>query len=181
MVIRAAGAWRQFYCRVCGWYFLETHGTVFFGSRAAVPMLLLVLAALGQRVLTRAQSPVGLSRQALLFLVCHNFCLVHASLRLPLDTPQATRGTGSPRRWQERTPVTLAPARKCRCGHWADRPRLAAARGSCSTGCRPRSSHSLWHNRPCPWSVSWPCLSAETSVDRYFHRVKMSPISQVFD
>jgi IS1 family transposase len=66
------------------------------------------VAALGRRVLTRAQSPVGLSHQALLFLVYYNFCLAHASLRLPLGTPQATRGTGSPRRWQERTPAMAA-------------------------------------------------------------------------
>jgi IS1 family transposase len=66
------------------------------------------VAALGRRVLTRAQSPVGLSHQAMLFLVYYNFCLAHASLRLPLDTPQATRGTGSPRRWQERTPAMAA-------------------------------------------------------------------------
>ncbi len=66
------------------------------------------MAALGRRVLTRAQSPVGLSHQALLFLVYYNFCLVHTSLRLLLDTPQPTRGTGSPRRWQERTPAIVA-------------------------------------------------------------------------
>jgi IS1 family transposase/transposase-like protein len=66
------------------------------------------VAALGRRVLTRAQSPVGLSHQAMLFLVYYNFCLVHASLRLPLDTPQATRGTGSPKRWHERTPAMAA-------------------------------------------------------------------------
>jgi IS1 family transposase len=66
------------------------------------------VAALGRRVLTRAQSPVGLSHQAMLFLVYYNFCLVHASLHRPLDTPQTTRGTGSPRRWQERTPAMAA-------------------------------------------------------------------------
>jgi hypothetical protein len=64
--------------------------------------------ALGRRVLTHAQSPVGLSHQAMLFLVYYNFCLVHASLRLLPDTPQATRGTGSPKRWQERTPAMAA-------------------------------------------------------------------------
>jgi len=66
------------------------------------------VAALGRRVLARAQSSVGLSRQALLFLVYYNFCLAHASLRLPLDTPQPTRGMGSPKRWQERTPAMAA-------------------------------------------------------------------------
>jgi len=66
------------------------------------------LPALGRRVMTRAQSPVGLSHQAMLFLIYYNFCLAHASLRLPLDTPQATRGSGSPRRWQERTPAMAA-------------------------------------------------------------------------
>jgi IS1 family transposase/transposase-like protein len=66
------------------------------------------VAALGRRVLTRAQSPVGLTHQAMLFLIYYNFCLAHASLRLPLDTPQPTRGTGSLRRWQERTPAMAA-------------------------------------------------------------------------
>jgi hypothetical protein len=89
---------------------------------------------LGRRVMTRAQSPVGLSHQALLFLIYYNFCLAHASLRLPLDTPQSTRGSGPPRRWQERTPATLAPARKWRCGRWPDRPRLVAARDLALSG-----------------------------------------------
>ncbi len=44
----------------------------------------------------------------MLFLVYYNFCLPHASLRLLLGTPQATRGTGSPKRWQERTPAMAA-------------------------------------------------------------------------
>ena len=66
------------------------------------------LPALGRRVMTRAQSPVGLSHQAMLFLIYYNFCLAHASLRLPLDTPQVTRGSGSLKRWQECTPAMAA-------------------------------------------------------------------------
>jgi IS1 family transposase len=85
--------------------------------------------ALGRRVTTRAPSPVGLSHQTALFFIYYNFCLAHAALRLPLETPQPTRGSGSLKRWQERTPATLAPARKCRCGRWSHRPHLVATRG----------------------------------------------------
>jgi IS1 family transposase len=54
----SGGLWRQFYCRVCGRYFLETHGTVFFGRREAVPLLLLVLAALVEGMGIRAAGRV---------------------------------------------------------------------------------------------------------------------------
>ena len=54
----SGGLWRQFYCKVCGRYFLETHGTVFFGRRQAVPMLLLVLAALVEGMGIRAAGRV---------------------------------------------------------------------------------------------------------------------------
>jgi transposase-like protein len=44
----SGGLWRQFHCKVCGRWFLETHRTVFFGRRQTVPILLLVLAVLGE-------------------------------------------------------------------------------------------------------------------------------------
>jgi IS1 family transposase len=53
------------------------------------------IAALGRRVLKRAQAPFGLGQQTSLFLVYYNFCRSHASLRLPLAEPQPTRGKGS--------------------------------------------------------------------------------------
>jgi hypothetical protein len=66
------------------------------------------IAVLGQRVLKRAQAPVGLGQQAILFLVYYNFCLEHHSLRLPLAEPQPTRGKGSFKKWQQRTPAMAA-------------------------------------------------------------------------
>ena len=38
----------------------------------------------------------------------YNFCLPHLSLRLPLPEPLPTRGAGSPKRWQARTPAMAA-------------------------------------------------------------------------
>jgi hypothetical protein len=52
------GPWRQFHCKVCGSWFLETHGTVFFGRREAVPLVLLVLAALVEGLGIRAAGRV---------------------------------------------------------------------------------------------------------------------------
>jgi len=66
------------------------------------------LAALGRRVLKRAQAPVGLEQQAVLFLVYYNFCLEHRSLRLPLAEPQPTRGKGSFKKCQKQTPAMAA-------------------------------------------------------------------------
>jgi len=48
------GLWRQCHCKACGGYFLETSGTVFFGKRQAVPVLLFVLAALVEGMGIRA-------------------------------------------------------------------------------------------------------------------------------
>ena len=54
----SGGLWRQFHCKVCGGWFLETHGTVFFGRRQAVPILLLVIAALVEGMGIRAAGRV---------------------------------------------------------------------------------------------------------------------------
>jgi IS1 family transposase len=61
--------------------------------------------ALGRRVIQRAHSPTGLSHQVDLFLIYDNFCLPHTSLRLPLDTPQPTRGNGSLKQRDDCTPA----------------------------------------------------------------------------
>jgi IS1 family transposase/transposase-like protein len=66
------------------------------------------IAALGRRVLKRAQAPVGLGQQVVLFLVYYNFCLEHNSLRLSLAESQPTRGNGSLKKWQKRTPAMAA-------------------------------------------------------------------------
>jgi IS1 family transposase len=52
------GLWRQCRCKACGCYFLETSGTVFFGKRQAVPVLLFVLAALVEGLGIRAAGRV---------------------------------------------------------------------------------------------------------------------------
>ena len=52
------GLWRQCYCKACGCYFLETTGTIFFGKRQAVPVLLFVLAALVEGLGIRAAGRV---------------------------------------------------------------------------------------------------------------------------
>ena len=44
-------------------------------------------------------------QQLVLFHAHHNFCLPHASLRVPLVAPVPTHGTGSAKRWQPRTPA----------------------------------------------------------------------------
>ena len=52
------GLWRQCHCKACGCYFLETTGTVFFGKRQAIPVLLFVLAALVEGLGIRAAGRV---------------------------------------------------------------------------------------------------------------------------
>jgi hypothetical protein len=43
-----------------------------------------------------------------LYHIYYNFCLAHASLRLPLPQPEPTHGSGSAKRWQPRTPARAA-------------------------------------------------------------------------
>jgi len=43
-----------------------------------------------------------------LYHVYHNFCLPHTSLRQPLPQPALTKGTGSAKQWQPRTPAMAA-------------------------------------------------------------------------
>jgi IS1 family transposase len=64
--------------------------------------------ALGHRVIQRAHSATGLSHQVDLFLIYYNFCLPHTSLRLPLATPQLTRGQGSLKQKLDCTPAMAA-------------------------------------------------------------------------
>jgi hypothetical protein len=42
------GPWRQLYCSQCEGYFLETHGTIFYGKRVAVELIVRVLACLAE-------------------------------------------------------------------------------------------------------------------------------------
>jgi IS1 family transposase len=66
------------------------------------------VAALGRKVMSLAKTQVGLEAQLSLCQTYHNFCLPHSSLRLPLPEPQSTRGNGSPRKWQQRSPAMAA-------------------------------------------------------------------------
>jgi IS1 family transposase len=54
----SGGPWRQFQCRACEGYFLETHGTLFHGKRVAVELIVRVLACLAEGLGIRATARV---------------------------------------------------------------------------------------------------------------------------
>jgi IS1 family transposase/transposase-like protein len=66
------------------------------------------VAAVGRRVSTLCKGEDGLHQQLALYHVYYNFCLPHASLRVPLPQPLPTKGTGSAKTWQPRTPAMAA-------------------------------------------------------------------------
>src|SRR5712691_4803977 len=66
------------------------------------------VAAVGRRVTTLCKGEVGLRQQSALYQVYYNFCLPHASLRVPLPQPLPTNGTGSAKTWRPRTPAMTA-------------------------------------------------------------------------
>jgi hypothetical protein len=66
------------------------------------------VAAVGRRVTTLCKGEVGLRQQLALYHVYYNFCLPHASLRLPLLQPAPTKGTGAAQRWRPCTPAMAA-------------------------------------------------------------------------
>jgi IS1 family transposase len=66
------------------------------------------VAAVGRRVTTLCKGEVGLRQQLALYHLYYNFCLPHASLRLPLLQPEPTKGTGSAKRWRPCTPAMAA-------------------------------------------------------------------------
>ena len=66
------------------------------------------VAAVGRRVTTLCKGEDGVRQQLVLFHAYHNFCLPHASLRVPLAAPLPTNGTGSATQWQPRTPAMAA-------------------------------------------------------------------------
>src|SRR5215813_7573706 len=65
-------------------------------------------AAVGRRVMTLCKGEEGLHQQLALYHVYYNFCLPHASLRLPLPQSEPTHGNGSAKRWQPQTPAMAA-------------------------------------------------------------------------
>src|SRR5256712_6308998 len=66
------------------------------------------VAAVGRRVMTLCKGEEGLHQQLVLSHVYYNFCLPHASLRLPLPQPEPTKGRGSAKRWRPWTPAVAA-------------------------------------------------------------------------
>jgi hypothetical protein len=66
------------------------------------------VAAVGRRVLTVCKGEGGLRQQLHLYHTYYNFCLPHASLRMPLSQPQPTNGTGTAKRWLPYTPAMAA-------------------------------------------------------------------------
>jgi IS1 family transposase len=60
------------------------------------------VAAIGRRVNTLCKHEAGLRQQLAMFQAYHNFCLPHASLRLPLPETDVIR------RWQQQTPAMAA-------------------------------------------------------------------------
>jgi transposase-like protein/IS1 family transposase len=66
------------------------------------------VAAVGRRVTTVCKNEAGLRQQLAVYHVYYNFCLPHASLRLPLPQPVPTKGTGSAKRWRPCTPAVAA-------------------------------------------------------------------------
>jgi IS1 family transposase len=66
------------------------------------------VAALGRRVTTLCQHEDGVRQQLALYHVYHNFCLPHASLRVPWPQPLPTNETGSAQTWRPRPPAMAA-------------------------------------------------------------------------
>jgi len=66
------------------------------------------VAALGRKVIHLTKTETGLENQLMLSQGYYNFCLPHTALRLPLPEPQPTKGNGSAKKWQQRTPAVAA-------------------------------------------------------------------------
>jgi IS1 family transposase/transposase-like protein len=66
------------------------------------------VAAVGRRVMTLCKREAGLRDQLHLAHTYYNFCLPHTSLRRPLVHPQATKGSGTAKRWHPCTPAMAA-------------------------------------------------------------------------
>jgi IS1 family transposase len=66
------------------------------------------VAALGRKVLSLVKGEDGLTDQLSLWQAYYNFCLPHTALRVLLPQPQPTKGCGSPKKWQQRTPAMAA-------------------------------------------------------------------------
>src|SRR5215831_14544105 len=63
------------------------------------------VAAVGRRVTMLCKGEDGLHQQLVLYQTYYDFCLPHASLRLPLPQPELTNGNGSAKQWRPCTPA----------------------------------------------------------------------------
>ena len=63
---------------------------------------------MGRRTTTLCKGEDGLRQPLALYQMSQNFCLPHASLRLPLPQPEPTNGMGSTRKWRPCTPAMAA-------------------------------------------------------------------------
>jgi hypothetical protein len=63
------------------------------------------VAAIGRRVSTLCKGEDGLRQQLALYHMYYNFCLPHASLRVPLPPLLPTNGPGSAKQWRPCTPA----------------------------------------------------------------------------
>jgi len=61
-----------------------------------------------QALSPRHWPPLGAFIKLPALRVVHDFCLPHASLRLPLPQSEPTHGNGSAKRWQPQTPARAA-------------------------------------------------------------------------
>jgi len=66
------------------------------------------VAAVGRRVMTLCKGEEGLHQQLAFYHMYYNFCLPHASVRLPLPQPEPTNGSGSAKQWRSQTPAMAA-------------------------------------------------------------------------
>jgi len=64
--------------------------------------------ALARRTIQIAKTALGLEQQLSLVGGYYNFCLPHSSLRQPLPAPIPTKGNGSPKLWEQKTPAMAA-------------------------------------------------------------------------
>jgi IS1 family transposase len=66
------------------------------------------VSAVGRRVITLGKGEAGTRQQLAVYPMYYNFCLPHASLRLPLPQPEPTNGSGSAKQWRPCTPAMAA-------------------------------------------------------------------------
>jgi hypothetical protein len=82
------------------------------------------VSSLIRRTWARAESTAELALRLEWWRAYYHFVRYHQALRVALDEPLERGGSRLPQRYRSRTPATLAPARKCRCGGRSDPPSL---------------------------------------------------------